>query len=635
MDRFGERLKSIDRRLLTIGGILAAVVFFLSLNVLVDTGFTNARLDLTADSRFTLSDGTRETLAALKEPVSLRFYRSKQLDLLGPAYTSHADRVSDLLEEYVRLAGGKLKVERYDPQPFSPEEDLAVADGLRGILVSDDGTQVYFGLSGRNTTDDTQSIPLLSPERAPFLEYDLTRLVYDLSHPDKPVVAVVGDLPINGSQFNQFQPWAVLGSMRQFFTVRHLSPSPTKIDDDVGILVLTQPQSLNEQGLYAIDQFVMRGGRILAFVDPLTEAMPPQNPQMPPQPDHAIEALAPLLKAWGVEIPSGKVVGDRATAARVQAVNQGRQVITDYLPWISLPPALMASDDVVTGNLQVLNLRSAGHIRAIEGATTKLEPLFTSSDQAMEIDADKLRIRPNPVALLADFKASGERYILGARVTGPVKSAFPDGPPESVKDEKIRAAYKAEADAPLNMILIADADLLADRNWVQMGNLLGQRFQVPTANNGDLVVNALDNLSGGEGLIGLRGRGLERRPFQVLDAMHRDAEAQFRAKEQTLRQKIQETQDKIRKLQKEEGESGVLLTAEQQQAIDDFRTEMLGLRQELRGVQHSLRQNVDALETRIRLINIGAVPLLVALAAIVLALWRRRRAARFQAGLAH
>jgi len=637
-----DRLKAVDRRVLSVGGIVAAIVFFLSLNVLVGTLFTDARLDLTEDSRFTLAEGTHETLAALEEPVSLRFYRSQQLDLLGQVYSGYADRVSDLLEEYVRLAGGRLRVERYDPQPFSPEEDLAVADGLRGILVSEDGAQVYFGLAGRNTTDDTQAIPLLSPERAAFLEYDLTRMIYDLSHPEKPTVAVVGDLPLNGTQLTQFQPWVVLETMRQFFTVRHLSPSPGTIDDDVGILLLTQPQSLTEQGLYAVDQFVMRGGRVLAFVDPLTEAMPPQNPQMPPQPDRAIETLAPLLEAWGVEIPSGKVVGDRATAARVQASSQGRQVITDYLPWIQLPASLMARDDVVTGNLQVLNLRSAGHIRAVEGATTSLEPLLSSSEQAMEIDADQLRIQPDPVAILADFAASGERYVLGARVTGPVKSAFPDGPPDSVtatdQGADLRAAlaesHRAEAEAPLNLILIADADLLADQNWVQTGNLLGQRVQVPTANNGDLVVNALDNLSGGEGLIGLRGRGLERRPFELLNAMRRDAEAQFRAKEQTLRQKIQETEEKIRNLQKEEETGGVLLTAEQQQAIDDFRVEMLDLRQELRGVQHALRQDVEGLETRIRVINIWAVPVLVALVAILLALWRRRRAARFQAAIA-
>jgi len=252
----------------------------------------------------------------------------------------------------------------------------------------------------------------------------------------------------------------------------------------------------------------------------------------------------------------------------------------------------------------------------------------------MEIDASELRGQPDPVGLLSRFEPTGESAVLGARVTGPVKSAFPDGPPEAVTDEAKRSAHKAEADAPLNLILVADADLLADRNWIQSGNLLGQRFSVPTANNGDFVVNALDNLSGSEGLIGLRGRGLERRPFEVLNAMEREAEAQYRANEQTLLTKIQETEDQIRELQKQEQAEGVLLTAEQQQAIDQFRTEVLALRQELRGVQHALRQDVEALETRIKVINIWAVPVLVALVAIGLALWRRRRAARFQAALA-
>ena len=629
-----EKLRTIDRSVVTIAGIAAIVVFFLSLNVLVSSQVRNARLDLTTDSRFTLSDGTRQVLTEIGEPISLRFYRSQALDLLGPFYSAHAKRVEELLDEYARLSGGRLEIERYDPQAFSPEEDLAVADGLRGVTIDTDGSQMFFGLSGRNRTDDTASIPFFAPERANFLEYDLTRLVNDLARPQKKVVALAGDLPLNGTQLTQFQPWVVVESLRQFFQVRQLSPAPDRIDDDVEILVLAQPASLTDQARYAIDQFVMRGGRVLAFVDPLSEAIATRNPQQPTQ-GNAIEAMAPLLEAWGVAIPDGKVVGDRQTALRVQAVHQGRQVITDFLPWLGLSADYFAKDDVVTGQLQVINLRSTGHITASEGATTSLEPLINTSDQVMELNAAQLQFQPDPVGLLNSFEPLGESLVIAARVSGPVKSAFPDGPPDSIEDEALRAAHKAEAEAPLNLILFADSDVLADENWVQRGNLLGQSYTVPSANNGDFVINALDNLSGSQGLIDLRGRGLGIRPFEVLQAMERDAEAQFRAKEQTLLQNIEAAQTQIAELQKQEAESGVLLTAEQQKTIEDFRGEMLELRRELRDVQHALRQDVEALETRIRFLNIWAVPLLIGVIALVVAFWRRRRAARFHAATAH
>ena len=629
-----DKLKAEDRAAVTTAGIAAIVVFFLSLNVLVGSQIRTARLDLTTDSRFTLSEGTRQVLGEIGEPISLRYYRSQALDLLGPFYAAHAKRVEGLLDEYTRIAGGRLEVERYDPQAFSPEEDLAVADGLRGVTVDTQGAQLFFGLSGRNRTDDTASIPFFAPERANFLEYDLTRLVHDLAQPEKKVVAIAGDLPLNGTQLTQFQPWVVIDSMRQFFQVRQLSPAPERIDDDVEILVLAQPAGLTEPARYAIDQFVMRGGRLLVFADPLSEAMATRNPQQPVQPSATV-ALSPLLEAWGVEIPEGKVVGDRKAALRVQALHQGRQVITDFLPWLGLNAEHFARDDVVTGQLQVINLRSAGYIVAREGATTSLEPLISSSDQVMELDATRLQFQPDPVGLLNSFEASGETLVIAARVTGPIASAFLDGPPESIEDEGIRAAHKAEAEAPLNLILFADSDVLADENWVQRGDLLGQPFTVPTANNGDFVINALDNLSGSQGLIDLRGRGLGIRPFEVLQTMEREAETKFRAKEQTLLQKIEETQDQVAELQKQEQDSGVLLTAEQQEAVDDFRGEMIELRRELRDVQHALRQDVDALETRIRFLNIWAVPVLVGLLAVLVALWRRRRTGRFHASVAH
>ena len=277
-----------------------------------------------------------------------------------------------------------------------------------------------------------------------------------------------------------------------------------------------------------------------------------------------------------------------------------------------------------------MTLNSAGAIRAREGATTTLEPLLTSSLQAMEIDAEPLKVAPDPAKLIADFAPTGEIYTLAAKVTGPISSAFPDGPPEGA-DEELAAAHRSAAVAPLSMILMADADMLHEQNWVRQQEMLGQRVTVPIANNADFAVNALEFLAGSQSLISLRGRGLSVRPFQVVDQMAQDAEQKFRSKEQELLTKIEEAQSNIQKLQGDEQQSGVILTADQQGEIENFRAEMIGLRQELRGVQRSLHQDVEALATKLKFINIWAVPLVIALFAIGLALFRQMRTWRFAA----
>jgi ABC-type uncharacterized transport system involved in gliding motility auxiliary subunit len=623
-----RKRRQSDRNRLGVLGIALAIVLFFAINILSDAVFKSARLDLTADRLFTLSEGTKQVLSSIHEPIDLRLYYTEQLDDLGPYFSAHARRVEELLAEYQRLSGGRVQLERLDPQPFSPEEDLAVAEGLEGLPLNDDGTQAYFGLAGRNSTDDIQVVSYLAPERANFLEYDLTRLVHDLANPDKPVVAVLGDLPLMGSQFNQFQPWHVLDAMYQFFDVRFLGGKQERIEDDVEVLMLAQPHNVDQATLYAIDQFVMRGGRVLAFLDPLAEVMAAgggMNPMANPEGD-AIAALEPLLAAWGVSIPSGQVIGDRTAAQRVTAQIGGRQVVVDFLPWLSLDPTHLNADDVITGEVQRLHLNSAGSIHARDGAATAIEPLVLSSELSEEIDAEAIRTAPDPAKLIAEFVPSGERFVLAARVIGDkVKSAFPDGPPEGVSTE---AEHLAEATAPLQLILVADADLLADATWVREQDLLGQQILLPIANNGDFAINALDNLAGSEGLISLRGRGLIDRPFEVVRAMEQEAEYKYRAKEQELLARIEDTQGKIRALKDEEQKSGLILTAAQQDEIENFRAEMINLRRELRGVQHSLREDVEGLSTWIKALNIWAVPVLIALLAAALAGFQRLRATR-------
>lgn len=646
-----HRLMSGDRSALAAFAIVLAIVFFFAINILVGGTMKSTRLDLTEDGIFTLTDATKAVLASIDEPIRLRYYRSDQLNTFGPYYANHAERVDELLEQYGRIAAGKLDIQRFDPLPYSPEEDLATADGISGLTIREGGALAYFGLAGTNSTDDRKAIPYLAPERADFLEHDLTHLIHDLANPDKQVVGVIGDLPLFGDQFSRGVPWLVTEGMEALFEVRMLSGGQgrqplDKIEDDVDILLLAQPETLDNKTLYAIDQFVLGGGKVLAFVDPFAEVL--SIPGRPPSPENAIDTLQPLLQAWGIDMTPGKIVGDRKAAMRVRARHQGRPVLTDYVAWVALGKDNMAPDDAVSGDLEMVVMKSVGAIRAREGATTKIEPLITSSAEAMEIDAAKIQFMPEPISLLQSFTATGEPFTLAARVTGPVKTAFPNGPPVEEGGENAEDTNKADGDgdstagspaaghlteskSPLQLILIADADFLADENWVRTSSLLGQQFTVPAANNADLVVAALENLAGGVAMAGLRGRGVSDRRFEVVEAMTREAEDRFRATEQKLLAKIEETRGKITALQKEEQDGGVLLSAEQQETIEKFRGELIDLRGQLREVQFALNKDVKSLETRLKLFNIWLVPAVVALFALGLAVVRRRRAARFHA----
>ncbi len=621
-----QRDPNRSRLLLAWASGLMALVFFLAVNVWSNRGLTEARLDLTQDALFTVSEGTREVLAGLNEPVRLQLFLSKNVDLLGSVVALHARRVDELLAEYQRIAKGRLIVERIDPLPFSPEEDQAVSEGLRGIAASE-SEQIYFGLVGNNSTDDREVIRFLSPDRATFLEYDLTKLIFSLDHPEKPVLALIGALPLRGGQGGGYRPWRVLDHIQEFFEVRSIREAVDMIDEDVAIVMLAQPEAIDPRTLYAIDQFVLRGGRVMAFLDPLPENMRSPNPAAPPPPHETLPAMAPLLAAWGVEIPPDSLAGDRANAAKVQVQHQGRIALTDYVAWIAAKGASLARGDTVTATLQQINLRTTGVIRRLEDATTHLVPLIATSADSMVLEAGPQRESPDPIGLLTGFQPSGERLVIAARIDGPARSAFPDGPPPEAAGTAGGAHLEA-SQGPINVILVADSDILADENWVQPQSALGQQFFVTTANNGDFVTNALDNLSGSAGLIGLRGKGLRIRPFKVIEAMQREAEGRYRDKEKALREQIDAVREKIRVLQEEEQSAGVILTAEQQIQIENFRNELLDRRQELRDVQFALRKDVESLESWIEALNLWAVPLLIGLLALVLALIRRRQAAR-------
>lgn len=618
-----------SRRRLALLAIPLALALFVAVNLFAGSALTRARLDLTEDGRYTLSETTLALVADLEEPITLRLYLSSLLTDLNPAYAAHAQRVRDMLEELARRAGGTLRLEVYDPEPFSPEEDLAVADGIQGLSLGDDtGDLVYFGLVARNATDDRETVPFFSLDRTSYLEYDLARLLESLANPEKGRIGVMGSMTLAGDQSTQFRPQVSYTLLQQLYELEFVDGQTGRIPDDIGALLLVQPEGLTDAQLYALDQFVLGGGRLLLFADPFSERQAALNQQraLPPMAGD-LEGAKPLFEAWGFALPQSAVVGDRLSARRVVASSGGRQVVTDYVAWLALTPERFAAGEPLLSELSILHLNSPGSLSALEGATTAFTPLAASSEEGTLLAVEQIAQQPDPVSLLAAYRPEGRQTVI-ARVAGPAESAFPDGPPatldaiEAIDYPALQAAHRAAGE--IELIVAADSDMLFDESWLR-ADQAGSGQIVPTANNGDFLMNAVDALSGRSGLQALRGRGLIDRPFTVIEEIQRAAELSFRQREQELTERIRAAEAEIGDIE-ESAEGGLLLTPEQEAAVEQLRLELIDARQQLRQVQRGLRDDLERLVTRLQLANIAAVPALVALVGLGVALLRRRRA---------
>jgi ABC-type uncharacterized transport system involved in gliding motility auxiliary subunit len=616
-----RRFTPAGRRTLSIAGIGLAIVAFLALNTWGSLDLRAHRLDLTQNRQYTLSEGTKKLLGSMKEPVTVRLYVSEGLKQQNPFIGAYADRVRDMLRSYVDASGGKLDLQLIDPEPYSVAEDRAVGFGMRAIPLDNGGT-AYLGVAGTNSTDDVDTLPMLSPEREPFLEYDLTRLIYNLANPEKPVVAMISGLPLNGDPAMQYQPWQVYRQLSQLFDIHLMGGDVASFDDKTRIVLVVQPENLSAKTLFAIDQFVLKGGKALVFVDPFSEAAAARQQQGRPGAATASD-LPLLLKSWGLELVKGKVVGDPSAARQVQFPDAGgRPQVVNYLPWLSLPKDDLNGSEVMTAELKSLNVASAGYLQPVEGARTEFKALVSSSPEAEAIDVERVSAYPDPMGLLKDYKAGGQRLVMAARVTGSVKSAFPDGPPKGVE---ATGDVLKESKQPIEVVVFADTDLLDDRTYIANQNVFGQQVAIPVADNADFVANSLDFLAGSDALTGLRGRAVSLRPFTTVDDIRRNAEAQYQAKEQALVQQVQDLQQKIASMKVTEGDEGAILTPAQKKEIEGFQTQLLDSRRQLRDVQQALRSDIEGLRTNLRFLDIAAVPILVALFAIGLAIVRRIR----------
>jgi ABC-type uncharacterized transport system involved in gliding motility auxiliary subunit len=605
------------KSMISLGSVILLLVLFVAVNMLAGNLLRGFRFDLTENQLFTLSDGTRNVLAGLQEPVTLYFYFSQASSREIPQLRSYAKRVDELLQEFENQASGKLTVRRIDPAPFSEEEDEAAALGLQAAPVGAAGETLYMGIAGSNTLDDMQVMPFLQPSKEKFLEYDLAKMISTLGNPERKTLGLISSLPMqpgwDPATQSARQAWVVYEQLEQMFDIEQISPQATGLPEGLDVLLLVHPRDLDPQLLYGVEQFVLGGGHLIAWLDPFAESDrgDPNDPMARMQAGSSSD-LGSLLESWGVAYDPTRALGDLQ-----YGVGSGG---TRHIGILSVPAGGMNEGDIVSADLEVVNFSSTGWFEAVDGATTQIEPLVQSSENAAPLDTSRLRFLSDPNDLLAGFNPSGDRFALAVRVSGPAPASIdaPDG---------FADVHRAEsAGEGINVLLFADTDVLTDRMWVQRQPFFGQDIVSAFADNGSLAVNAVDNMLGNRDLISIRTRANSARPFTRVDELRVAAERAYRATEESLQQELQETERRLSDLQAAKGEGELtIISDEQQEEIQRFMDRRLEIRRELRQVQHDLQRDIDKLGTRLKLINIGFVPVAVLVLALVYAVRRRRR----------
>jgi len=625
-----------------IGAILALIVVFFAVNMIAAAVMKNARLDLTQGRVFTLTSGSKAIAKAIEEPVTLTFYYSAKVSQGQPQVQTYARRVRELLEEYARASGGKIRLNVVDPEPNSELEDEAEAAGVQGIPIAQ-GRNLYLGLVGTNSVETREVIPFLDPQKERFLEYDISRLLYSLNNPKKKVVGLISALQLSGGftmdprtrQPRQMPAWQIAEQIRGTFELRPLNGPQKEIPADVDVLMIAHPKGLTDETLFAIDQYVLKGGRAIVFVDPFCES----DESAGQDPTARFSEFTKLLDAWGVEVVRGQIAADKTLAKQVMwGSSQARAERVMYVPYIGLGPAQLTKEDPITGQLQMVNLASSGFIRQKEGTGTEsgngvkasIAPLAMTTDRPWAMPVMELlgQMGPDPRAMLEHYQAGSAPLTLAARLSGEVNSAFPAGVPSAEAGKP--AVAPGLLKGTLNVILVADADMLADNQWIRVQNFFGQNVGQKLADNGDFVINALDNLSGSTDLMAVRARPTESRPFDLVLTMQKQAEERYAEQQKALNLKLEETQRNLQALQAQRGadDKSLVLSPEQQAELEKFKGELASTRKQLRAVKLDLSRDIETLGTKLRMINTALIPVVVTIVAVGLGAFRASRRRR-------
>ena len=620
-----KKVSEINRNTLGVIGLVLAVILFFSVNIFAAFTMKSYRLDLTQAKLYSLSEGSLRTIKEIKEPITIRFFLSGKLAKVSQIHATYSVRVIELLEQYASASDGKIRIEIIDPEPFSKQEDEALAYGLKGIPVGNSSEYVYIGLTLSNSSDRRRTIALLDPSRERFLEYDITKYLTDLTRAKRPTIGIISTLPVDGrgepqQAYPKYLPrWAVMNVIRDIFDVRFISRHTLDIPPDIDVLMLVNPKKFNEETTYAIDQYLMRGGNMLILPDPFSET----EVSLGEIPYSIHPDMDKLLNNWGISFDPKRFVADMTLARTVSHTEDDKTVQTKFPPWLAVTDTFLSPEDPVTNGINLVNLAYAGSfdvIRKVDGLT--VTPLIFSSKES-QLTNTETGLSPDPVAMQRAFKSGDRNRIIGLRIKGTPHSAFEKAPVRNFLKQRTEA-HLNKAVAPVNIILIADSDFLADKFWTTRSNILGTEQLYPFAANADLIINALDNLSGATSLIDLRSKAEWRRPFTVIEQMALKAGRQYRERETVLHNELQAARDRLKELTNQSsGENRETLSAEDKNEIQRLQKHIISLRSALRTVQNVLSRDIVFLQTSLILLNVVFVPVLLVIIALFIA-WRRR-----------
>jgi ABC-type uncharacterized transport system involved in gliding motility auxiliary subunit len=596
----------------SLGGLVALAGVLVAVNLVA--GVFRARVDLTQERAFTLSEGTRAILAHLQAPVQVRLYAGSAENAMPPFLKNYAAQVGELLEEMRQASGGLLDVRRLDPKPDSDAEESARMDGIEPHPLPN-GDVLTLGLSA-TMLDSKAAIPFLSPDRERLLEYDIARAIAQVSRESKPAVGVMSSLPAMGQPMAALmtggqgpRPWVLIGELRRDFDVREVPLTARSIPSDLETLVVIHPKDITPETEYAMDQFLMRGGRLVVFLDPYCLF----DGGFGPVPQGTRSNLPTLLPAWGLSFDDQQAVADLDFEGRTR---EGRAP-----GLLDLGPTALNRGDILTADLDSMLMAFAGAFSGEPPDGIRHDVLIHSSTNSRLVDPAAARMAPEQI--IRNFQPSGKEMPLAVRLSGAFPSAFPDGPPDGAEGE-----HSADPAGDATVVLVGDADMLQDALTVTevRGLFPGGRMLVPTNGNLAFAQAAIEQLAGGPGLIAVRGRASRNRPFTLVRKMQAAADRRFQSTIRDLEAALEETRARLAQLQqgKEQGRQ-FILSPEQQREIEAFRAKEAGVRLKLRQTRRELRAEIDALENRLKWLNIAAVPAAVILVGTAFGIWRKRR----------
>lgn len=625
------------------GGSLAALVTVLVILVGINiiASRMQARTDLTQEKVYTLSEGTRAVLQKLDQDVVLKFFFSgTSAEIPGP-FKTFAQQVGDLLKEYTRVSNGRVAIEKYSPEPDSEAEELAQWYGISGQPIGPMGPVLYLGIAV--VAGDRQAVmPVIDPRTEETLEYNLTRLIYRVAHARKPVIGVMSSLPVLGSdippymlaQMNtpQQKPWVALNELKQDYEVRSVTPQTAAIDTNIDTLIVIHPREFSDAALFAIDQYLLQGGRVLAFVDPLCAAAiesSPQQRQFGAGPNSS--DLNRLVSAWGLSFDAGQVVADIEATTMIR----GRDGRAEQSPlYLNLVATNLSRSEIATASLDGMLMPFAGVFSGEPKSGIKLTPLISTSERSQTIGAMMAQFGSD--AVRRDFKAGMKRLNLAVRLSGTFPTAFPDGRPAAKEKEEGAAEepagptnFLAQSSRPGTVVLIGDVDLIYDAFCVRSMNFFGYEAQQPINDNISFLANIVEQLSGSSDLISIRSRGKTDRPFTRVLALARNAQERWMLEERDIEQKLQNVQERLNQLQSQkDNKQSFILSPEQEAEVAKFKQEMVANRRQLKDIRKRLREGIEALGMRVKIANILLMPLLVAVAGIGFYFVRRTKSVR-------